>query len=256
MLLGFKSEGVHVNASSRNVSVVLVRLNKVEVRTKAFLEAVVTVKLELSTDDRVATSVAGGKASVVSTATSAVVGSEVSGGISGGHSTGAKASREVEAGVEESFDFGSGAVNVASLEHSGNIREGLSHVTSFNVGQDALVTAWDTVTPRSPEAVDVIVVSVVSPLVDVGGNNGVTLDNPDKFLNRVVKVELDLDVGVDSGFVTGELELFNEVFVRALGKTSALVGVEVDVVNEESGRLERRNTEELVATAGERNTAA
>jgi len=48
----------------------------------------------------------------------------------------------------------------------------------------------------------------------------------------MVEVKLNF---VGGGFVTGELELFDEVFVGHLGESAAFVGVEVDVVNIERG---------------------
>jgi hypothetical protein len=61
----------------------------------------------------------------------------------------------------------------------------------------------------------------------------VRLDNPDKLLNGVVKVELDLVGGGTDGLITGELELLDEVLVGVLGHTSALIGVEEHVVDVE-----------------------
>ena len=61
----------------------------------------------------------------------------------------------------------------------------------------------------------------------------VGLDNPDKLLNRVVKVELDLVGGGTDGLITGELKLLDEVLMRVLGHTPALIGVEEDVVDVE-----------------------
>ena len=51
-----ESEGVDVDTNSRDVGVVLVRLYPVEVVTIADLEAVVSVELQESSDDRVLTS--------------------------------------------------------------------------------------------------------------------------------------------------------------------------------------------------------
>jgi hypothetical protein len=56
--------------------------------------------------------------------------------------------------------------------------------------------------------------------------------NPHQLLHGMVEVEFDLGGG---GFITGELELFNKVFVGHLGETTTFVGVEVDVVNIEGG---------------------
>jgi len=79
-------------------------------------------------------------------------------------------------------------------------------------------------------------ISVIEPLLSAGGRvkeNGILLDNPDKFLTWVIEVELDLVADARDRFVTSELNLLNEVLVRDLGETSALIGVKVDVVNEE-----------------------
>jgi hypothetical protein len=70
----------------------------------------------------------------------------------------------------------------------------------------------------------------------------------------VVEIELNLNVGVDGGFITGELKLLDEVFMRALGEASALIGIKVDVVDEEGSRSKGRNAEESVATSGSAET--
>ena len=67
-------------------------------------------------------------------------------------------------------------------------------------------------------------IGVVEPLLakGMGGNGnranlvgdvGILLHNPNELLARVVKVELHLIVGVGGGLVTGELQLFNQIFV-------------------------------------------
>jgi hypothetical protein len=55
VLLGPQSEGIHVDTSVRSLSVVLVRLNKVEVSAFTLRETILAVKLELSGDNRVLT---------------------------------------------------------------------------------------------------------------------------------------------------------------------------------------------------------
>ena len=57
------------------------------------------------------------------------------------------------------------------------------------------------------------------------------LDDPNEFLNGVVKVELDLVGRRTDGLITGELELFDEVLVGVLGHAPALVSVQEDVVD-------------------------
>jgi hypothetical protein len=63
-------------------------------------------------------------------------------------------------------------------------------------------------------------------------SGGVVLLNPYEFLHGVVEVKLNLG---GSRFITGELKLLNEVFVRHLGETATLISVKVDVINVESG---------------------
>jgi hypothetical protein len=55
VLLGPQSEGIHVDTSVRSLSVVLVRLDKVEVSAFTLRETILAVKLELSGDNRVLT---------------------------------------------------------------------------------------------------------------------------------------------------------------------------------------------------------
>jgi hypothetical protein len=59
------------------------------------------------------------------------------------------------------------------------------------------------------------------------------LDNPNEFLNGVVKVELDLVGRRTNGLITGELKLLNKVLVGILSHTSALIGVQEDIVDVE-----------------------
>ena len=75
----------------------------------------------------------------------------------------------------------------------------------------------------------------VQELIAVEGRTVVNvliwLDDPDEFLNGVVKVEFDLVGRGTDGLITGELELFNEVLVGVLGHAPALVSVQEDVVD-------------------------
>ena len=64
----------------------------------------------------------------------------------------------------------------------------------------------------------------------------VRLNNPDKLLDGVIEVELDLVGGGPNGLVSGELELSDEVLVRVLGHASALIRVEEDIIDVEGGR--------------------
>jgi hypothetical protein len=77
------------------------------------------------------------------------------------------------------------------------------------------------------------------------------LDDPDKLLNRVVKVELDLVTGRTNGLITSELELSDQVLVRVLGHSAALVSVKEHVVD-----VEGSSNNGLIVCDGGRNRAA
>jgi hypothetical protein len=55
VFFGFEGEGVHVNTDGRDVCVVLVRLDQVEVFAFTFREAIVAVELDFGCDNRVFT---------------------------------------------------------------------------------------------------------------------------------------------------------------------------------------------------------
>jgi hypothetical protein len=69
----------------------------------------------------------------------------------------------------------------------------------------------------------------------IAGDIGVTLDNPNQLLTRVVEVQLNLVGGGGDRLTTRELELLNQVLVGDLGEAAALIGIEVDVVDVEGG---------------------
>jgi hypothetical protein len=57
------------------------------------------------------------------------------------------------------------------------------------------------------------------------------LDNPDKLLNGVVEVELDLIGRRTNRLITSELELSDQILVGVLGESSALISVQEHIVN-------------------------
>jgi hypothetical protein len=65
------------------------------------------------------------------------------------------------------------------------------------------------------------------------------LDYPDKLLNGVVKVELDLVGRRANRLIAGELKLLNKVLVGVLSHTSALIGIQEDIVDIEGGSNKR-----------------
>jgi hypothetical protein len=62
-------------------------------------------------------------------------------------------------------------------------------------------------------------------------NVGVGLYNPDKLLNRVVKVKLNLVAGRVDRLSTRELELFDQILMRYLGEATALICVKINVID-------------------------
>jgi hypothetical protein len=77
------------------------------------------------------------------------------------------------------------------------------------------------------------------------------LDNPDELLNRVVEVELDLVTGRTDRLITSELELGNEVLVRVLSHSAALISVKEHVIN-----VQRGSNKGLVVGNGGRDRAS
>lgn len=71
-------------------------------------------------------------------------------------------------------------------------------MSSFDIGEEVLLASWGIVAPVSPASINIKIISVVVPLVVVSTNNGITLNNPDKFLNWVVEIEFNLNIGVNS----------------------------------------------------------
>jgi hypothetical protein len=70
------------------------------------------------------------------------------------------------------------------------------------------------------------------------------LDNPDKLLNGVVKVELDLVGRRANGLITSELQLLDKILVGILRHASALIGVQEDIVD-----VKRSSDERLVVSS-------
>ena len=77
------------------------------------------------------------------------------------------------------------------------------------------------------------------------------LDDPDKLLNGVVKVKLDLVAGRTNRLITSELELSDQVLVRVLGHSAAFVSVKEDVVD-----VKGSSNNGLIVSNSSRNRAA
>jgi len=272
VLLGLESEGIHVDTSDRDIGVVLVRLDKVEVGAESLNKSVVTVKLELGTDGGVSTSIDRTETGVVSVVSSSGEGTEVSGGKVAG--VGTRASRATEAkrshlsiGSAKSTSNTKTTNTTCTLNNVAGSKVGVvgkesgvlginvtktnegEHISvTINISEDKLRRISNAVGAET--SISIVVISVVIPLVKTGLDHVISLHNPDKLLARVVEIELHLNVGIDGGFVTSKLKLINEVLVRSLGESASLVSVEVDVVDEESCVLEGRDAESIVSSSG------
>jgi hypothetical protein len=158
-LFRLESEGVDVDTDGRDVGVVLVRLDFVEVATFTDLETIVAVELDEGGDTRVLTS--------------------------------------------HTFNTSDGVTGLEdrAVPPIGEV-EGLLTLP----GEDGRIVA---------------------------SHEGVTLDNPDEFLTRVVEVELELVGGRRDRLTTSELENIDQVLVGDLGELTTFIRIEVDVVDVE-----------------------
>jgi hypothetical protein len=250
VLLGSQRERIQVDTGIRGASVVLPRLNEVEVGTLALGEAILAVKLELSSDDGVLTPAVHVERSLGEDESAGIrdtrktagtkVGQVVLGRITGAPPSGGSTSVDIsgtsvveEAGSADVRAGGEGNTVVGTESHDG-VGEGINGV--------GVVEGLST-----EEAVKNGVGLEGRAIVNVL----VGLDNPDKLLNGVVEVELDLVGRGTDRLITGELELLDEVLVGVLGHTPALVGVQEDVVDIEGG-----GDEGLVVSGGDLHSAS
>ena len=65
------------------------------------------------------------------------------------------------------------------------------------------------------------------------------LDDPDEFLDRVVKVELNLVAGRTDRLVACELELGDQILVGVLGHSATLVSIQEYIVDVKGSRHQR-----------------
>jgi hypothetical protein len=238
--------------------VVLVRLHAVEVGTLTLREAVLTVELDLGDLNRVlalALDTRGeddlGEEVVGGTLEDAVIISEV--GLSG---VDTRASGETSTRSETKTDLRDRDRTTDSSSTGTKSDSGQSgSVASKYTTSTAAIGSKSTVTKNvGDDTLGGPVIRVVEGLLSggfrdprhrgrVAVDEGVALDNPDEFLHGVVEVHLDLVGGGSHGLITSELNLVDEVLVGLLGKTSALLGIEVDVVDVErsSNKLELRD---------------
>jgi len=237
--------------------VVLVGLNEVKVGSFTLREAVLAVELELGGHDGVLTPAVHGEGGLGENESARI---RNTGGLVGVRSIEGVGSTHVGFVV---ITGGAGAVVGPPLltESESGIGVGSTGVIEETGSIDVVINGV-----RAAECVDGVGKSIdgvgvveglsteqtVQELIAVEGravvNVLIRLDDPDEFFDGVVKVELDLVGRRTDGFVTGELELFDEVLVGVLGHAPALVGVQEDVVD-----VEGSGNEGLVVCGG--NTA-
>jgi len=231
MLFRPQGKGVHVDALIRGTGVRLVRLNPREVGSLTLGEAVLAVELELRRDDGVlspAVHVEGGLREDEGTG----IGDE---GLSLSSTEGASLtsvqSRVPPVGTLLRISSGIIEPTSGSDEGSrggGDGREGSKRGMGVGEGINRISVVEGLGSKNAEETGRGRKTSAVVNVL-------VGLNNPDKLLDGVVEVELDLVGGGPNGLVSGELELSDEVLVGVLGHAPALISVEEDIVDVEGG---------------------
>jgi len=231
MLLAPHREGIAVNTGVGVPGVVLPRLDEVKVGSLALGEAVLAVKLKLSGDNRVLTPAVHVKSGL---------GEDESTSVSDGglDSSGVGTSHTITPRIGDTtgivIHIKGGTVNKESVadESSGvGSNGGISSVSGDGVGKG--VNGVGVVERLGAESLPESLGGTIEGSTVI--NVGVRLDDPDKFLTRVVEVQLDLVGSGSNGLVASELELLDEVLVRVLGHAPSLIGIKEDVVNVEGG---------------------
>ena len=239
VLFGPKGKRVQVDTGVGVAAVVLPRLNEVEVGAFALREAVLAVELQLGSDNGVlapAVHVEGGLGEHEG------AGVRQSGLLAGGDTEVAlvaggagRSGPEVacSAGANNRGDIvGAGlGKQAADIDDAVGATDRVRAAERVNgVGQG--IDGVGVVEGLGAEQLEEKAAGIQGrAVVDVG----IALNDPNELLDGVVEVELDLVGRRADGFITGELELLDEVLVGVLGHTSALIGVEEHVVNVEGG---------------------
>ena len=236
VLFRAKGKRVQVDTGVWAASVVLPRLNEVEVGAFTFREAILAVELELGGNNWVLTPAVHIKSSL------------------GKHKSASIRKSRFLATVKVSSVNGTTNMPGGGLSRSNiNCTSSLKKTTGIDeaVGTLDRVGASESVNGvgKSVEGIGVVEWLGTEKLEqDVGSikrravvDVGITLNNPYKLLDRVVEVELDLVGRRTNGLITSELELFDEVRMGVLSHAPALISVEEHVVD-----IERRGNQGLV----------
>jgi len=278
MLFGAESKRVHVNTLIRVAGVALVRLNPREVGSLTLREAVLSVELQLGSDNRVLSPTMHVQGGLSEHEGASIRDGGVLDGISGtdcGNTSGGVGSegRSAKSGLVVGV---SGSVPVSSeltaskltgIHCSGGLKETIRVNEGMLADERVGVVCRNSV--GSSESMDCVGESVngigvverlgtehleQEGVADKGRaviNVLIRLHNPDELLHGVVEVELDLVGGGTNRLVASELELSDEVLVGVLGHSATLVSVQEDIVNVEGSSNQR-----LVVGDGGRNGLA
>ena len=250
VLLRSESKRVNVDTSIRVAGVVLEGLNDVKVVSFTLRESVLSVKLELSGDDRVLTPTVEAKGGL---------GKNECSGIGDGGSASSNVGLvrfEGEVAGDTAVPFlGSGEGNITGTGHLEKTRcidesdgtVGLGRSTEGVDGRRKGIDGIGVVEGLGSKSAEKDVSSSEGGTVI---NVGIRLNNPDELLARVVEVELDLVGRRSDRFITSELELSNKVLMRVLCHSTALISVQKDVVNVEGSSDQR-----LIVSNGGRDWA-
>jgi hypothetical protein len=249
MLLWSQGKGVHIDTGVRSASVVLVRLDKIEVSTLTLREAILAIKLKLSGDNRVLTPAVEVKRSLGKNEsagigdTRVIIGTITVERVSASHIALGVVLGVAIRSVALTPPISAGNINSASLvEETGPINERASGISNGIVATECVDSIGESIDSigvveglSTKNAVEKLVALQRRAVVNVL----IGLDNPNELLDRVVKVELDLVGRRANGLITSELKLLNKVLVGILGHTSALISVQEDVVDIERGGDQR-----------------
>jgi len=222
MFLTSHGEGVTVNTSVGVPGMVLPRLDEVKVGSLSLGESVLSIELQFGGDNRVLS-----PAMHVKSGLGKDKGTSVGDGGLGASGYG---SSSIHAGIPSIGDTGtrinikSGSINKESVadESSGVVSNGgISSVGGDGVGKS--VNGIGVVERLGSESLPEKLSRSIKGCTVV--NMGIWLNDPDKFLARVVEVQLNLVGSRSNGLISSELELLDEVLVGVLGHAPSLVGV-------------------------------
>lgn len=241
MLLRSQCEGIYVDALIRSTGVRLEGLNQREVRTLALRESVLSVQLQLGSDNGVLSpamhvkrglghhegaGIGHGGLESGSISAESIVGiaaPEVGSSIGEVHGT---SLLEEAVGLNEGVAVGSNGLG-ATESHDG-VGESINGVGVVE-GLGSQHTEQQVVAGERRAVVNVLV----------------RLHNPDEFLHGVIEVQLDFVARRSDRLVAGELKLGNQILMGVLGKTSTFISVQKHVVN-----IERGSNQRLVVSGG------